>query len=38
VVLTADGRAVDAVATGARRANRPPALLFHQNGYRETLG
>jgi N-methylhydantoinase B len=38
VVLTADGRAVDEAATRARRADRPAAELFHQNGYRAVLG
>jgi N-methylhydantoinase B len=38
VVLSADGRAVDERATIARRANRPPSELFHQNGYRAALG
>jgi hypothetical protein len=37
VVLTPDGRAVDQKATLARRARRPEAALFHQNGYRATL-
>jgi N-methylhydantoinase B len=38
VVLTPDGRAIDPAATRARRANRPEAALFHQNGYRQVLG
>jgi len=37
VVLTPDGRAIDMAATLARRADRPPAALFHQNGYHEAL-
>jgi N-methylhydantoinase B len=38
VVLTPDGRAVDDAATRARRADRPEASLFHQNGYHAALG
>jgi N-methylhydantoinase B len=38
VVLTSDGSAVDEAATRARRTDRPPAELFHQNGYRAVLG
>jgi N-methylhydantoinase B len=37
VVLTPNGQAIDGAATRARRANRPPASLFHQNGYQERL-
>ncbi len=37
VILTADGRAVDAEATRRRRADRPPAKLFHRHGYAESL-
>ena len=37
VVLTADGRAVDEVATARRRADRPAAKLFHRNGYQDAL-
>jgi N-methylhydantoinase B len=37
VILSADGRCVDQAATGKRRADRPAAKLFHQNGYKETL-
>ena len=37
VILGADGRSVDGPATAKRRADRPPAALFHQKGYRESL-
>jgi N-methylhydantoinase B len=37
VILSADGRCVDPSATAKRRADRPAAALFHQNGYKETL-
>ena len=37
VIPTADGRAVDEVATAKRRADRPPTKLFHRHGYAENL-
>jgi N-methylhydantoinase B len=37
VVLAADGRSLDAAATQRRRAERPPAALFHRHGYAESL-
>ena len=37
VLLAADGRAVDVAATARRRADRPPAGLFHRHGYAESL-
>jgi N-methylhydantoinase B len=37
VLLAADGRTVDEEATARRRADRPPAKLFHRHGYAENL-
>jgi N-methylhydantoinase B len=37
VVIAADGRAIDQDATAARRAERPPAALFHRHTYQEAL-
>jgi hypothetical protein len=37
VAVAADGRSVDHDATGARRAERPPAALFHRHTYQEAL-
>ncbi|MBM3650253.1 MAG: hydantoinase B/oxoprolinase family protein [Alphaproteobacteria bacterium] len=37
VILSRDSRSVDAAATAERRADRPAAALFHQNGYKEYL-
>jgi N-methylhydantoinase B len=37
VVLSADGKCVDAAATTNRRARRPDAKLFHRHGYHEVL-
>lgn len=37
VVFTADGRSIDAAATAARRAVRPPTRLFHQGQYQDEL-
>jgi N-methylhydantoinase B len=37
VVLTPDGRSVDAAATEKRRAKRPATKLFHRHGYHEVL-
>jgi N-methylhydantoinase B len=37
VMLTADGLAIDSVATAARRAWRPEAKLFHRHGYHAAL-
>lgn len=37
VVLTDDGRNVDAQETARRRADRPPVALFHRHAYAENL-
>lgn len=37
VVLTPNGRGIDAQATQQQRAQRPPTQLFHRHGYFETL-
>ncbi|MCE2948272.1 MAG: hydantoinase B/oxoprolinase family protein [bacterium] len=37
VVLAGDGRSIDAVATGRRRAERPATALFHRHTYRDAL-
>jgi len=37
VLLAADGRMVDEAATARRRADRPPARLFHRHAYAESL-
>jgi len=37
VALTADGDAVDLELTARRRADRPPAKLFHRNRYYDVL-
>ena len=37
IVLNADGRAIDERATLRRRAERPPAGLFHRHDYRDML-
>jgi N-methylhydantoinase B len=38
VVLADDGASMDAALTAKRRAHRPPAKLFHRDGYHEVLG
>jgi N-methylhydantoinase B len=37
VVLSANGRAIDAEATRERRMSRPATKLFHRHDYRESL-
>jgi N-methylhydantoinase B len=37
VVIAADGRSIDRAATERRRAARPPAQLFHRDGYRASM-
>ncbi len=37
VMLAGDGIGLDAAATAKRRAQRPPAKLFHRHGYHEVL-